>query len=164
MIPGTDVPVHELLRYLRGGYTVEQFVEDHPSAERHRVVSFLAEAVEGAVGGASGLAGPDPHAMADNKSEVMRRLREHADAIRGYGVRRLALFGSFARGENAVGSDVDVLAEFEPGTDSFRALNRLTGFLEVLLGRRVEVITPAGLSPYLGPRILAEAEDVALAA
>lgn len=45
--------------------------------------------------------------------------------------------------------------------DSFRGL---AFFLEDLLGRRVELVTPESLSPYIGPHILEEAEDAELPA
>jgi len=40
----------------------------------------------------------------------------------------------------------------------------LSFFLEELLGRRVELVTTEALSPFIGPHILREAEDVLLAA
>jgi predicted nucleotidyltransferase len=65
------------------------------------------------------------------------------------------VFGSVARGEAAVGSDVDFLVDMEEG----RSLLDLVGFwqdLEELLGCRVDVITDGGVSPYLRDRIYAE--------
>lgn len=76
------------------------------------------------------------------------------------GVKRLELFGSFSSGSPGPDSDVDLLLEFEPGAKSYDAFLRLAEFLEDLLQRRVELVTTDGLSPHLGPRILAEAEDV----
>lgn len=61
-------------------------------------------------------------------------------------------------------SDVDLLVGFAPGTKSFDRLLALSHLLEERLGRRVEVVTTEALSPFLGPRILAEAEDVLRAA
>jgi predicted nucleotidyltransferase len=73
-----------------------------------------------------------------------------------YGIRRVRLFGSVARGEAGPESDLDVLVDVEVG----RSLLDLVGFeqdLEALLGRRVDVVTEGGLSPYLEARILQEA-------
>lgn len=87
-------------------------------------------------------------------------LSEHREEIIGIaarrGARNLRLFGSRARGEPGAGSDVDLLVELEPG----RSLLDLVGLsqdLEELLGRRVDVVTDAGLSPYLRERVHAEA-------
>ncbi|MGH9581388.1 MAG: nucleotidyltransferase family protein [Bryobacteraceae bacterium] len=57
-------------------------------------------------------------------------------------------------------SDVDLLVEFFPGAKTYRHFLALAELLEGRLGRRVELVTKEALSPFLGPRILAEAEDV----
>jgi len=98
------------------------------------------------------------------RSDVLERLREVEEEIRGLGVRRLALFGSFARSEAGPDSDVDLLVEFAPEQKSFDRFMRLYDLLEERLARRVEVVTTEALSPYIGPHILAEAQDVVRAA
>lgn len=73
-----------------------------------------------------------------------------------YGARNIRVFGSIARGDDRADSDIDFLIEVEQG----RSLLDVIGFeqaLSALLGRRVEVLTEGGLSPYLQNRILAEA-------
>lgn len=98
------------------------------------------------------------------RSDVLDRLHEVEAEIRGLGVRRLALFGSFARSEPRADSDVDVLVEFSPGQKSFDRFMSLCDLLEETLARRVEVVTMEALSPHIGPHILAEAQDVVRAA
>lgn len=98
------------------------------------------------------------------RDEVIQRLRDAEREIRSLGVERLALFGSVLRDEARPGSDVDVLVSFAPGAKSFDGLLALTDFLEERLGRRVDVVTTEALSPFLGPRILADAQDVLRAA
>lgn len=80
--------------------------------------------------------------------------------LRALGVARLALFGSVIRNEAGPDSDVDVLVEFCPGTKSYAHFLDLCDLLEARLGRRVELVTTEALSPFIGPRILAEAQDV----
>jgi hypothetical protein len=76
-----------------------------------------------------------------------------------YGVTRLAVFGSAARGELRPDSDVDVLVEFRESTfDNYMGLKF---DLIDLLGRSVDLVTVAALKPRLRERILAEACDVA---
>ncbi len=94
------------------------------------------------------------------KEHILALLREHEAQIKALGVKRLALFGSFVRGQQGVNSDVDVLVEFTPGGKTFDNFSQLASFLEGLFGRRVELITPESLSPYLGPHILNEIEYV----
>jgi uncharacterized protein len=104
------------------------------------------------------------NAPAADRADVVHRLRQAEDRIRGLGVQRLALFGSFARAAPHADSDVDLLVEFRPGEKSFDGFMRLADLAEDLLGRRVDLVTTEGLSPYIGPHILAEAEDVVRAA
>jgi hypothetical protein len=84
--------------------------------------------------------------------------------IRALGVQRLLLFGSVLRNDAHAQSDVDLLVQFAPGAKTFEHFLALSELLEERLGRRVELITTEALSPFIGPRILAEAQDVLRAA
>jgi predicted nucleotidyltransferase len=57
-----------------------------------------------------------------------------------------------------------LLVEFELGEKTYDRFLALSELLEELLGRPVGLVTPEGLSPYIGPRIRAEAADVLSAA
>ena len=99
-----------------------------------------------------------------DKQEIFALLAEHESQLRRLGVRRCGLFGSFARGEQAEQSDVDILVEFEAGRKSFDNFMALAFFLEELFGRKVDLLTPESLSPYIGPHILDEVEYEAVGA
>ena len=101
---------------------------------------------------------------AANRDEVIDRCRRAVAEIRRLGVRRIALFGSMARGEADADSDVDLRVEFEPGGKTFDRFLALSDLPARLLGRGVDLVTTEALSPYIGPHILAEAEDVVRAA
>lgn len=92
------------------------------------------------------------------KSELLGLLRAHQSRLREFGVARYGLFGSFAREEQQAQSDVDLLVEFEPEQKTFDNFINLAFFLEELLGRKVELVTPESLSPFIGPNILCEVE------
>jgi predicted nucleotidyltransferase len=94
----------------------------------------------------------------NNKAELFGALRTHEARLKYYGVKRCGVFGSFARGMQTDQSDVDILVEFEPDKKSFDNFMHLAIFLEETLGRRVELVTPESLSPYIGPHILREVE------
>jgi predicted nucleotidyltransferase len=98
------------------------------------------------------------------KEDLLSLIRAHREQIEAFGVSRLGIFGSFARGQPREESDVDVLVEFLPGHKTFNAFIHLAFFLEDLFGRPVELITPESLSPYIGPHILSETEYVNLSA
>jgi uncharacterized protein len=99
-----------------------------------------------------------------NRADVIQRVRAAEQRIAALGVRRLALFGSVVRDEARTDSDVDLLVEFEPTRKTFDNFLALSELLEHLLDHRVELLTMESLSPYIGPHILAEAEDVVRAA
>jgi predicted nucleotidyltransferase len=85
-------------------------------------------------------------------------------AISNFGVKSIGLFGSFVRGEQTDSSDIDILMEFTPENHTFDNFMDVSFLLEETLGRKVEVVTPEGLSPHLGPHILKEVERVSVAA
>lgn len=76
-------------------------------------------------------------------------------ALKEAGVRRSAIFGSFARGEESVKSDVDILIEFQ-GEKSLLDLVALQNELSRILNRKVDVVTYKSISPFLRDRILNE--------
>jgi predicted nucleotidyltransferase len=96
----------------------------------------------------------------ETKKDVFDVLRGHYEQIKTLGVCRLGLFGSFIHGEQNESSDVDVLVEFAPGQKKFDNFMQLAFLLEELLQRRVELVTPESLSPYIRPYILREIEYV----
>lgn len=94
------------------------------------------------------------------KAEVIARLQAQREQLRALGVAQLGLFGSFVRDEAGLDSDVDLLVDFQEGRKSLHALVALGDFLEDQLGRKVELLTRSGLSPYIGPHILQSTEHV----
>ena len=98
------------------------------------------------------------------REDVLDRLRDQHAAMLALGVRRLALFGSIARNQGTAHSDIDLLVEFEPGRKNYDAWLRLAELLESPLGRHFDLVTLEGLSPFIGPHILAEAVNVLRAA
>ncbi len=97
-----------------------------------------------------------------DKQDLLQRLHEVRDEIKARGVKKLGIFGSFARGSANEESDVDLLVQFKPRQKSFDNFMGLSFFLEDVLQRSVELITTEAVSPFLGPQILAEVEDVPL--
>lgn len=94
------------------------------------------------------------------KERVLSLLAEHKDRIKALGVKKLGLFGSFAYEGQHAESDIDLLVEFEQDKKTFDNFIQLSFFLEDLFQRRVELVTPEALSPYIGPHILEEVEYV----
>lgn len=89
-------------------------------------------------------------------SLVLRHQQEIRTVASRHGARSVRVFGSTARGDARDDSDVDLLVELEPGR-SLLDLIAIKQDLEDVLARSVDVVTEAGLSPYLRERVLSEA-------
>ena len=75
-------------------------------------------------------------------------------------IRVLSLFGSVLRPDFRPDSDVDVLAEFEPGrVPGFLALHEIeTEVSKLLGGRKVDLVTQRALNRHMRDRVLATAQ------
>lgn len=80
-----------------------------------------------------------------NKEQIKKR----------FGVRRIGVFGSIARGMARRSSDIDVLVEFERTVDFFEFID-LKEFLETVLKRNVDLVTTKALKPLIKDKILSE--------
>lgn len=93
-----------------------------------------------------------------NLEEILTTLREQRRLLgERYPIRRLALFGSWARGEAREDSDVDVLVEVDPSI-GLRFVD-LGDDLERALGRRVDLVSRRAIKPSLWERIEPELID-----
>ncbi len=89
-----------------------------------------------------------------------KALHQYRDSIRRIiecgRLRNPRVFGSAARGDDAEGSDLDLLVDPTQGTTLFD-LGGVQAELEELLGVRVELLTPGDLPPRMRERVLREA-------
>ncbi len=79
------------------------------------------------------------------RDEVVKKLKDHKEEIRSFGVKRIGLFGSFAKGTSKEKSDIDIVVEFEEGMATFKNVGGLLEYLEKLLGRDIDLLTPKGI-------------------
>lgn len=89
--------------------------------------------------------------------DVISTLKEHEKLIRQkFGVKKIGIFGSFARGEEKEDSDLDVLVVFEEGQKTFDNYMDLKFYLEDLFGREIDLVTERALKPQLKTIIMKE--------
>lgn len=87
----------------------------------------------------------------------MRRLDE---LCRRYGVARLEVFGSVARGEANESSDLDLLYELAPGATLGWEIEDLQDELSELFDRQVDLVSKRALHRRIKPAVLAEAREL----
>jgi len=92
------------------------------------------------------------------KEDIKKIIKERKDILDKNKVKSIALFGSFARNEQRADSDIDLLVEFKEV--SYDNYINLIFSLEKVFNKEVTVVTPAGLSPYVRPYVLKEAEKI----
>ncbi|MBV5339297.1 MAG: nucleotidyltransferase family protein [Deltaproteobacteria bacterium] len=85
------------------------------------------------------------------RQQILAVLSANVELLKSRGVLRIGLFGSFARNQGRVRSDLDFLVEFERPT--FDNYMNLAFSLEKLFGRHVDLITTDGLSKHIRPYI-----------
>ena len=89
---------------------------------------------------------------------IQARLREELPHLRArYRVEALGVFGSYARGEQTEGSDLDLLVTFSKTPSLFEFVG-LANHLEDVLGVSVDLGMPDAIKPYLAPYILREVQ------
>jgi uncharacterized protein len=89
----------------------------------------------------------------------MKPLRLRSEqALRGRGVRHAALFGSVARGNNRLDSDIDIMIEIDPDAriTVFDYVD-LKEYIAKLFDEPVDVVTREGLKSYVRPAATADA-------
>ncbi len=84
-------------------------------------------------------------------------LRQNLPALRvHYGVRFMGVFGSYVRGEQRRGSDLDLLVEFDDRPLTLLQFIALEHYLSDLLKVKVDLVERNTLKPTIGRHILDE--------
>ncbi|HYN60419.1 MAG TPA: nucleotidyltransferase family protein [Rubrivivax sp.] len=95
------------------------------------------------------------------RPSIARESKRHAlrEAVGRFRAANPRLFGSALHGTDTEGSDLDLLVDALPGATLFD-LGALQVELEMLLGVRVDLLTPADLAPSFRAQVLAQAQPV----
>ncbi len=93
--------------------------------------------------------------------EILREKREEILQISArHGAFNVRVFGSVARGEETLESDIDFLVDYDSQKVTPWFPGGLLMDLQDLLGRKVDVLTERGVSPWIQERVLAEAKPL----
>ncbi len=90
--------------------------------------------------------------------DALSLLKEHESIVmKRFGVKKIGIFGSFARNESNADSDVDVLVEFEAGKKTFDNFMELKFYLEDVFGRKVDLVIETSIKPQIKDNIMRDA-------
>ncbi len=93
-------------------------------------------------------------------------LKKNTDVLKKHHVRRIGIFGSYARGDHDASSDIDILVEFDDGAFGrnyrgyFDTVTSLSADLSALLNNNVDLVTFDMLSPRIAPDVLKEVKII----
>src|SRR3989344_939008 len=86
--------------------------------------------------------------------EIIASVEKHNEEIRAFGVKSLTLFGSYARDQATVKSDVDFLVEFNQGRGGYDDYVGLLELLQKAMGKKVDLVKRHLVREELRPFIL----------
>ena len=87
---------------------------------------------------------------------MLNTIQQHSNEIKTYGVKKVGIFGSFARFTQTPNSDIDILVEFERGRKTFDNYMDLKFFFEKIFRRKVDLVIKGALKPRIKNRVLSE--------
>lgn len=92
--------------------------------------------------------------------EYLKSKREQIlETARNYGAHNLRVFGSVAKGDDSLTSDIDMLVDLEPGRSLLDHI-ALKQDLEDILGRSVDVVTEPSLHWFIRESVIREAKPL----
>jgi len=91
-----------------------------------------------------------------NRKETFEKI---AQVLKGHKAKKIAVFGSYARGQQKKESDIDILVEFSD-RKSLMGLVRMERELSEVLGVKVDLLTEKSISPYMIDSIRGEMEVI----
>jgi predicted nucleotidyltransferase/uncharacterized protein with HEPN domain len=104
--------------------------------------------------------GPVNENQGGNREDVLITLNAKFPAMkRLFGIQKIGIFGSFARGTMRPDSDIDIEVEFDKGAENWQNFIGLASYLEDLLGREVDLVTKRVLDDFLSDNIDTDSID-----
>jgi hypothetical protein len=90
------------------------------------------------------------------KKAVLTILQDHSKDIEKYGVKKIGVFGSFARSSQNKRSDIDIIVEFKKGMKTFDNYMDLKFFLEKLFQKKIDLVIKDALKPQIKRIVLSD--------
>ncbi len=94
------------------------------------------------------------------REKIREKIHEQLPLLREkYHVKKIGIFGSFVRGEQKRGSDLDILVEFETPIGFFEFV-RLENLLSRALRKKVDLVSKKAIKPAVKKEIFKEVQYV----
>ncbi|MBU1006962.1 MAG: nucleotidyltransferase family protein [Candidatus Omnitrophica bacterium] len=90
------------------------------------------------------------------KNDIVKIVQENMEEIKGYGIKKIGIFGSMAVGSQTEQSDIDFLIEFHKHKKAFDNYMGLKFFLEELFNRKVDLVIEGTLKSRIKDSVLKE--------
>jgi len=94
--------------------------------------------------------------MVLERESILNLLTENIAEIKKFGIKSIGVFGSAARNELKISSDIDFIVVFEENKISFDNYMELKFYLEDLFKRDIDLVTKSSLKPIIRDKILKE--------
>ena len=92
--------------------------------------------------------------------DIMEFLQQNIDILNKFGVKSIALFGSYAKEQAVSSSDIDLLVEFKPNEKTFDNYMDLKFFLEDTFNKKIDLVIDENIKKELKNDILGSARYV----
>jgi len=92
-----------------------------------------------------------------NGEEIITFFKNNKEHFEKYGVKKIGLFGSYAKNKENENSDVDVLVEFKKGNKTFDNYMDLKFYLEDTLNKEVDLVIDENIKEDIKREILGSA-------
>ncbi len=96
--------------------------------------------------------------MQITSATIHQKVAANRETLLGFGIKKMGLFGSYSRNQQKKNSDVDILVEFGKGEKNADNFLNLAFYLEEILKKKVDLLTPSSMTSAMKRRVLAEVD------
>jgi len=82
-------------------------------------------------------------------NDILRIIRDNRYNLKKLGLECIGIFGSYVRGDEHLDSDLDFIAIFERGKKNYDNYFELYEFLKHIFQKKIDLLTPESISPYI---------------
>ena len=90
-----------------------------------------------------------------SRDEIMLFFKQNSELLnRNFGVTRIGIFGSFAKGAQTASSDIDIVVEMDHSRKNIHSFLKLKRFLEKEMERKIDLGFEHSLKPAIKEKVI----------